>query len=123
MNPNKKAAIVNAALAMLNHKIVPAIFDYQFRKYLQFSGTLTSNSINLYDHERSGHLAGNINQQANNLFDYPTRKFIQLKRSNENKFEGYDYELGYHFIININGNHIQFFDYQDNSWSNFTFLA
>lgn len=101
MKPNVKACVAYIVGRAISGNSSSSVYDYDQGKHINISGSVSSEQINIYDHDRGCHVQG----QLTNLYDHGVGAHIQID-VNGNQFSGYDYESGTHFSGNVNGNNI-----------------
>ena len=114
MKAGTRASIAYIA-AKLSGSNSSHVYDYSNSKFLNFSGSANSSSVNVYDFDRSCYITGS----PTSLFDYGNSAHIQLSM-NGNKFTGYDYDSGNHFSGTIRGNSINLYDYETSSFYDYS---
>lgn len=120
MKSEQRACIAGIALALTMDKQVNSVYSFELSKYIMISGTITKQSVQIYDYSRSCHISGNSVRNSNfNLFDYGERKHITLNVKS-NKFDGYDFGSRYHFSGTINNNSVIFYDFETRKYYNFS---
>ena len=81
-------------------------FDYARGVHKTISGSVTKNSVAIFDHERGAHISGS----CSSLYDYSLGGHVSLNVRG-NHFSGFDYRSGHHFSGNVSGNSVTVFDY------------
>lgn len=75
-----------------------AIYDFDERRHINMSGTVTTDSISVYDYEQRCFITGT----GKSLYHYGNRAHITLQL-NSSSFSGYDYDSRAHFTGTTNG--------------------
>lgn len=119
MKDDMKVAIAYIAGTLITSKKASAIYDYQRRMHVMFSGTATESKVNVFDYNRSSHISGSGTKNKLSLYHYGEASHIDLS-INGNSFKGFDYQAGHHFSGTVSGNNISIYDYGISGFSNFS---
>lgn len=114
MSPGSRACIAYIAAGLCGSSS-SFVYDYAQSKYINISGTVNFNNINIYDYDRGCHVAGS----ASSLYDYCSSSHIQLTM-NGTQFNGYDYHSGSHFSGSVNGKTVSIYDYETSAYYNYS---
>lgn len=113
MNSSTRAcvAFIVGASAKSN---INSIYDYSQSKHINIRGTVSNNTVNVYDHDRDCHVIGNLSS----FYDYGNSAHINLNIS-VNKFTGYDYDSSSHYSGSFNSNSVSIYDYETSQYYNY----
>lgn len=114
MIKEQRRCIAAIAAALINHIRPNAVYDYDNHKYTQFMIDINGKNISFYDYERRSYITGILP----NLYDYGTKKYVQLLFSGT-YFNGFDFSTGTYFNGSVNGREVSFFDYEDSRYHNY----
>lgn len=118
----KEQRPIIAAIAgiLISNKNASSVYSYEISKYINLSGTADKKAVNIYDHDRRCYVSGKAKRESiYALYDYGTRKYVELKIKN-NKFDGYDYNTGKYFSGTVSGTSISFYDYEQGKYYNYS---
>ena len=59
MKPNHRACIAYIAGCLIANKKSSAVYDYSQSKYINLSGDVSAQSVNIYDYDQGCYLSGN----------------------------------------------------------------
>lgn len=115
MKPGTRACIAYIAGRASNGSAASHIYDYQQSKYISFTGTVTGDSVAVYDYDRGCYCSGTFPQ----VYDYGDHAHISLEM-NDTGFRGYDYGSGHHFSGTVNGAGVSIYDYGESKYFSYT---
>jgi len=107
MNINTRGCVAYIAARLCGLAKVTALYDHSQSKALSVSGAVRDREIDVYDYDRSCHVAGSLE----NLYDYGNGAHIQFAYDGE-KFSGYDYASKFHFTGSIEAGFVSLYDYE-----------
>ena len=110
MNPSLRACIASLAARLSGHSVNSAVYDHTQGKHIHISGSASSGSVNLYEHDRGAHVTGS----PTNLYDHGEGAHISLAVQGA-QISGYDHGSGYHYSGSINGHSVTIYDHESGS--------
>lgn len=120
MKSNTRACIACIAGCIILNKKSLSVYDYSQRKYVNISGNVDNQCVNIYDYEQMCHISGNSNGVGFSLYHYGDSHHIDIKIDG-NGFNGYDYGSSAHFSGQVSGNgSVSVYDYEKSSYFNYS---
>lgn len=98
-----------------------SVFDFSTSKYSNFSGTVSTVSVAVYDYESGSHVSGGWRENNISLYHYQMRSYCNLHIELSGTFSGYDFSSRSHFEGTVNGRSIVLYDYSIGRYFNYSF--
>ena len=115
MEAHTRRAVAYIAGRLISGSDAAAVYDYSESRYVNFSGDVDAQNVNVYDYEQSRHIGGTLPS----LYHYGNSRHIDLK-VNGADFEGYDYASNKHFSGHVDGKNVSLYDYEHGQYFNYT---
>lgn len=115
MKSGLRRSIAYIAQRVVNGVDLSAIYDYEGGSYYQFSGDVSTASVNVYDYERGCFIGGDLPS----LYDYGDGSFIEFKLNGQ-RADGYDYGSGSFYEATVSGRDVSVYDYGQGSFFNYS---
>ncbi len=115
MNAHARRAVAYIAARLASGLSAGAVYDYSEGRYVNFSGQVTAQNVNVYDYDEGAYVSGN----PSSLYHYGDGAFIQL-RLNGPQFNGYDYGSGQFYSGSVRGRNVSLYDYEHGSYFNYS---
>jgi hypothetical protein len=115
VNAHVRRAVAYIAGRLVSGADSGAVYDYYEGRYVNFSGQVNAQNVNVYDYEQGSFVGGS----PTSLYHYGDGQFIQLN-VNGTQFRGYDFGSGQHFTGNVNARNISIYDYEHGSHFNYS---
>lgn len=112
MESGPRRALAYIAGVALSSASASAVFDYETSSYFNFSGTATTEKVDVFDYDRGCFVSGT----PKSLYDYGTSNFIELKFGPNGKINGFDYATSSFFDGRVKGKSISIFDYEHSNY-------
>lgn len=90
METHIRAAVAYVAARLVSGAQFSSIYDYSEKRYRTIDGTVSEQSVEIYDYEGNAYFGGMGSGGSFSLYDYGYKHYVDLKIDG-NKFEGYDY--------------------------------
>jgi hypothetical protein len=114
-----RAAIAYIAGRLISGRHSSSVYDYARSKFINFSGTVQSGRVQVFDHETGNHFVGSGSEASINLFEYGRGAHIHLAIAGHS-FSGFDYGSGTHFSGTVTGGTIAVYDYGESQYFNYS---
>jgi hypothetical protein len=108
MKEHVRTAVAYIAARLIGGSQSSSIYSYSTGKYTQFSGTLNTDSVSIYDYERGCYISGS----SQNMYHYGDSHAITLSVMGS-QFQGFDYGTSTHFSGTVNYGSVSLFDYEE----------
>jgi hypothetical protein len=115
MKSDTRRAVAYIAGRAISGKTVSSVYDYAEGGHHNFSGTVSSDSANVYDYDSSCHIGGRLGS----LYHYGHCSHLQLKLKGAT-FDGFDYDESQHFTGTVHGSSVTLFDYGTGTHYNYS---
>lgn len=112
MTASNRRVVAFIAASIISGHTGHEVYDGHQRKHYSITGKATSAEVNVYDHESRTHYIGHQQPDGLGIYNYQTRKYIQLIITNS-EFSGYDFASTKHFQGTVHGTMINLNDHQD----------
>lgn len=110
MDQNTRACVAFVAAGLIAGRQGSSVYDHSRSKHILISGSVSSSSVNIYDHDRGCSLSGS----STNLYDHGRGAHVSLQ-INENSFSGYDHGASHHFSGNVSGTSVSIYDHGESA--------
>jgi hypothetical protein len=115
VNAHVRRAVAYIAGRLVSGADSGAVYDYSEGRYVNFSGQVTPQNVNVYDYDEGNFVGGN----PASLYHYGDGQYIQLN-VNGPQFSGYDFGSGQHFSGNVNARNVTVYDYEHGNYFNYS---
>ena len=89
-----------------------AVYDHAAGRSISIAGTVEQDAVNVYDYERRVRLSGARSRDGLDVFDHGHRTRLQLALRSPGRFVGYDHATKSLFEVRAQGRAVQVFDFQ-----------
>jgi len=89
-----------------------SVYDHAAGRSISIAGTVEQDAVNVYDYERRVHLSGARSLDGVDVFDHGHRARLQLALRSPGRFVGYDHATNSLFEIRAQGRVVEVFDFQ-----------
>ena len=110
MNANTRACIAAAAGCLISGIEYPSVYDYHQSKYISIDGTVSEDSVHLFDYDRQCYFTGVGVDGSYSLHDFGDDSRLCLDIVG-NEFSGVDFESGNHYSGYVNQGYVALFDH------------
>lgn len=115
MKDHTRRAVAYVAARLVSGQQASSVYDYATGRHVNFSGTVSSTNVNVFDYEQAAHISGS----PPSLFHYGNGAHLRLATQGTT-FKGFDYDTGSHFTGRVNGRSVSLFDYETSTHYNYT---
>ena len=115
MNAHVRRAVAYIAGRLVTNSDSAAIYDASEGRFVNFSGQVTPQNVNIYDYDERCFIGGT----PSSLFHYGDSQFIQLN-INGRQFSGFDFGSAQHFSGSVQARNVTVYDYEHGNYFNYS---
>lgn len=115
MQAHTRRAIAYIAGRLISSSRASAVYDYSESRYVNFSGDVSFQNVNVYDYDQRCYVSGSLGS----LYHYGNRSYVQLDVNGTN-FRGYDYDTRNNLSGNVSGSAVSLYDYGTSAYFNYS---